>query len=69
MRERGRKRGDRQTKAESVRDGHVRFPAPQLAPPHTNSEPEMNRSGISFTVNMNFGFVRRLHSEAQKQPS
>lgn len=63
------KRGDRQTEAKSVRDGHVRFPAPQLAPLHTNTEPEMNRSGISFTVNMNFGFVWQLYSETQRQPS
>ena len=32
----------RQTEAQSVRDGHVRFPAPQLAPLHTNGEPEVN---------------------------
>ena len=47
MRERGRQtvRGGKQrgrvgqSEAESVRDGHVRCPAPQLEPPHTNSEP------------------------------
>lgn len=40
----------RQTLAESVRYGHVRFPAPQLAPLHTNTEPEMNCSGFGFST-------------------
>lgn len=42
----GEQRGTaRQTEAESVRDGHVRFPAPHT---HTNTEPEMNCSGFGF---------------------
>lgn len=73
MRERGREKGGerqtvRQTEAESVRDGHVRFPAPQLAPLHTNTEPEMNlNEGLvsQTTVNMNFGFVWQLTMKHQ----
>lgn len=51
-RERGRERGRqtvRQTEAERVRDGHVRFLAPQLAPLRTNTDPVMNRSGFSVS--------------------
>lgn len=37
---------------QSVRHGHVRFPAPQLAPLHTNSELEMNCLICQVTVNL-----------------
>lgn len=40
--EREKKEGQGDRPEQSVRHGHVRFPAPQLAPLRTNSELEMN---------------------------
>lgn len=57
------------SRAESARDGHVRFPAPQLAPLHTNIEPE-TVWGLDFnvTVNLNFAFMWPPYKET-KLPS